>query len=392
MFFKKRKEEQENFEETRQEANPEQELKKKNTRKAWIRGFLIVLNAALACYLLYFISDSIVEIYRKYFTDENPAIFSINGMSEKDSLERYNEAIDRKEDGTYSVEDVLNYEVYGGYLHFNNFAEKQKEEPVFSSYETYTLRDLSSDVSYSSNLVFKNVQDGINYGIPLFELKKGDCIVYPYEWPIENKEKKPIKIESENGIFETFYSPIQNGTRKIIELKSRSSSPALLLSVRLTPTLDANRHDVAILYDSEEDKNAVINLFSKELQYQEIKRKTEEKENLISLYKSQSLVCLILENNDEIRISHFIKWEDSTINFQSDNIITEGDLKEYDEDIYIRELGGNCFMAGQGYTEENRILHPYRGTHDAGSFVIHVGKSRIQDIPNLLNSLLKFTL
>ena len=398
MFFKKKKEEK--SEEIKDESeeiidsnpkeineSPEKELKKKQRKRTWTRAILIILNALLGCYLLYFISDSVVEIYNTYFNSDNQEVFSINGMSKQDSLVKYNDAIDRDEAGNYLVTNAYDYGIYGGYLHFSS-TPNMLENEGFSSFETYTLRDLAGDISFSSNLVYENTKDAMNYGIPLFSLPKGDYIVYPYFW--EGKgEKRPLKIESQEGIYETLYTSIQNGTRKVIEMKSKSSSPALLISVRVAYALENNRHDVAILYDQEEDKALFNNIFPTGTQLEYIKKEASVNDNLIHLYNSHALVNIILNEGNDIKISHFLHVDNENITY--DTTLSEGYLSGCDEDIYIRELGGYLFKAGEGYTNVNQILYPYLKDHEVGNITLHLGKNRINDLDNLLKSLLFFT-
>lgn len=363
---------------------------KKKTKRNIFRVILIVLNASLACYLLYYLSDAIVDFYNTHFNQNNSPIYLLNGMSQDESMKKYNEAISKDEKGNFITEDVYDYYIYGGYLHFSK-EPNIRENEHFSTFETYTLRELTGDITYSTKLVFSQAQEGLNYGIPLFDsnLKEGDYIVYPYAWKGE-ENKVPLKINSEQGIEITLYSSIQNGSRKVINILSKTSSPALLISIRKTSALKASYHDVAVLYNDEQEKEDVRKLFTSETQMDMIQKKDKESDNLIALYESKALVNIIIDEGDEIRLSHYLTLEED-INITKDETLSEGKLKGQDKDIYIRELGGYGFYAGEGYNSDNQILYPYKGEHDLGRLTLRVGKNRLNDLPKLLTLLLNFT-
>ena len=407
MFFKKKKKEKEkevvndlsSIDEgskdsvlpsgTQGESTPSEvkkEKKKKGSRK-WFRASLIILNATLATYLLYYVSSSAVDLYNTFFSQGTDSIYLLNGMTKDESMHKYNEAISKDDNGNFLTTDVYDYYIYGGYLHFSKNPHIYDNEN-FSSFDTYTLRDLSSDITYSSSLVFNNSKKGLNYGIPLLSLKKGDYIIYPYAW-VGKGEMKPIKIPSENGIKVTLYTPIQNGTRRVIEILSKSSSPALLISVKNTYALESSYHDVSVLYNNDEEKEGVKKLFNSETQMDMILKSDIDSDNLISLYKSKATVNIIIDEGSSIKASHFLSLDES-LNITSE-FYDEGDLKGLDKDLYIRELGGYGFKAGSGYNEENQILYPYKGDHDIGRLTLRIGKDRLNDLPDILSSLLYFT-
>ena len=367
----------------------EKQLKKKQKGRMIKRGILIVLNALLSVYLVYSVSNTVVDYINKT-TQSSKDIITINGLSETKSLEKYKEAIDYNEStSTFETINAIDYVYYGGYLNFRNSNDTINSDGSLnvSSYNRYVLRNLSNDVKYTSTLDFSS-SSYLNDGIPLFSpyLTNGDYIVYPYAYTSNVDSKKtPLKIESEELLIETFYTPLKDGVRKKIELKSKSTSPCLVLSIRVVPTLTENV-DIAVL-TSEENKINVDNVLKNtNYLYDYVIDSNNDKENLINMYNKKGIISVVVENGNDIVMSNYVNYE----NINKPTLIQDGYLKGLDDDIYIRELGGDIFLSGKGYSyknNENAYLTQYINGNNNGSVVIKIGIERIYELPNLLEKI-----
>ncbi len=369
------------------------ELKRKKRFKFIKRSFLIILNAFLGCYLIFSVSEGIIDYFQKTSFNVDEEIISVNGLSKDESLKVYHNVIDKDENNNFKVTEAIDYFYYGGYLHFKSSTDELNDDNslCFSDFNHYVLRNLSTSSMYDSSLDFKNPTDCINNGIPLFsnKLKKGDYIIYPYAYNGSSiKYMEPLKIDSEKGICDVFYTPIINNQRKKITLKSKTSSPCLILSVQIVPSLEKGRCDYAVLIDKNdvEIKNKVSEMLNT-MQVNFVSKSKFERENVVNLFKQNSLINLIIDDSNDIMVSHYLKIDGTIV----DEIILNGYLKGYDSNVYIRELGGRNFKAGFGYSlnekDENKYLSPYVSSDNHGSLTIIVGKTRINDLETILNSL-----
>lgn len=376
------------------------DYKKKIKKKKAKRGLLIFLNAVLATYFVYCIYDTCVEYYRKNFeTDEK--IISIGGFSEAKSLEIYNKVIDKDINGNYKTYEIADFSFYAGYLNFkeDNSTIDEYGSLKFSSYETYTLRYVTED-KYEKIDPFHQVNTYINNSIFLFDedLKEGDYIVYPYEYSFDDNNKNeqiPLKISSQKGISKTYYSPLINGIRRQIQIKSKASSPALVITLKNIYNPENEFNDVSILYENDIDKNKVSEIFdSNKFLVKYISKKDEIKNDLIALYEAKSIVSIIIEEGSNIILSHYINVNDlHNSNYKNDTLSTETYLSQYDNDLFIRELGGNIFNAGSALPcgdNSTKWLNGYRNDYDAGSLVLHVGIDSINEVKPLLEKIVNF--
>ena len=83
-------------------------------------------------------------------------------------------------------------------------------------------------------------------------------------------------------------------------------------------------------------------------------------------------------------MSNYVNYE----NINKVPLITEGSLKGLDDDIYVRELGGDVFLSGRGYSfknGENAYLTPYINGDYNGSIVVKVGSSCLVNVLTILN-------
>lgn len=393
-------------------TNPQLEIdqasiRKRNRIKKTKRGILIVLNAVLACYLIYCISDTINEFYQKYFVNHDDTIISIRGYSTAKSLEIYNSVIDRDENGVYKTHDIVDFSFYAGYINFKSDSSLANEDGSlhYSSFDTYTLRRIDQKDKYEKIPPYLNVQSSINNSIFLFDsnLKEGDYIVYPYKYvksgyessSDEETRQEPLKLESQEGVFKTYYSPYINGKRRKIEIKSKSSSPALVISVTNIYTPEFTFNDLAILYKNDSDKNKLNEIFKDDkFSKKFIASNDSVKEDIISLYEAKANVTLILEEGEDIVVSHYIDLSSlHNEKYKNDTLSSEYALKMYDEDVYIRELGGSLFKSGGALPSldgSTKWLFGYVNPYDMGSLVIKVGIDSIDELPTLLESIVNY--
>ncbi len=383
------------------QSSPEEKEYKKKVRKRRIkRGILIFLNAVLATYFVYCIYDTCVEFFRKNF-ENNDKIISIGGFSETKSLEIYDKVIDKDENGHYKTYDITDFSYYAGYLNFKEDSSTLNEDGSlkFSSFETYTLRYVTEG-KYEKIDPYHQVNTYINNSIFLFDedLKEGDYIVYPYEYIYDGKNKPeqiPLKIASQKGICETYYSPLINGTRRQIQIKSKASSPALVITLKNIYVPGNEFNDVAILYENDADKNKISEIFdNNKFLTKYIAKKDQPKNDLIALYEAKSIVSIIVEKGSDIVLSHYINVSDlHNSNYKNDTLSLESSLSNYDNDKFIRELGGNIFNAGSALPcsdNSTKWLSGYKEDYDAGSLVLHVGIDSIGEVKPLLEKLVNF--
>lgn len=376
-------------------------LKKKIVKRRIKRGILIVLNAVLVSYLVYCLYDTGKEFYLKNFESEGN-IISLGGLSEAKSLELYKDVIDYDEtSNTFNTTEAVDYSFYAGYLSFKseNDVKNADGSLKISSFNTYTLRYVDLTSVQKEN-PYKDVGTYINNSIYLFDenLRTGDYLVYPYEYKIDEQDlkKEPIKIESQTGINQTYYSPIIVNQRKQITIKSKSSSPCLIITIKNIFVPETTYNDLAILYDTDNQKEAISQTFnSNTFAIKYISNKNNIKENLISLYQAKSIVTLIIEDEDTLLLSHYIDVASFNFSFEITNcpLSSETNISLYDEDVYIRELGGHLFNAGGALSTQDgstKYLASYINKYDMGSLTIHISINHLNDLKDLLTSLVNF--
>ncbi len=376
-----------------------EEIKKKIKKRKVKRGFLIVLNAILFCYVIYCISDTIMEFYQKYFVNHDDVIISIRGYSTAKSMEIYDDVIDKDETGEYKVVEATDFSYYAGYLNFksdNSLINKTTNELNYSSFDTYTLRRIDKKGEYQKINPYTNVQASFVNSIFLFDenLKEGDYLIYPYRFGYETGDESkqiPLKINSQKGIHEVYYSPLIDGKRRKFDIKSKASSPALVLSITNIYTPENSYYDLAILYKNDEEKKQINDLFSNDkFSKKFISSNENNHDDLIALYEAKANVTLILQEGKDITLSHYIdvsKWHIE--NVKNCPLSTEEYINVFDDDLFIRELGGNLFKAGSALPcidESTKWLSGYKSQYDMGSLVIKVGIESLNDVKSLLEN------
>ena len=246
------------------EVNTKKEklLKIKQRVRLILRGFLVVLNCFLICYLVTSVSGSIVKYVRK-FNEVSPTSFiRLGDCSEKESLKIYKKNISYDViSNKFNVIETTNYSYYGGYLHFknNNDVIGSNGSLYYSSYSQYVLKNVFGDEVYSSELDFTSADSAFENGIYLYGLKEGSYIVYPYDYKSDTNKMNPLKISTKVGIYETLYSPLKNGKRTKIELRSNIDSPCFVINVKEILYTPDSYNDIAVL-SSIEDKVIVENI------------------------------------------------------------------------------------------------------------------------------------
>ncbi len=370
------------------------EYEKKQKKKKIKRAFLIVINAVLLCYFIFCIYDTCIEFFNKNFKEDDK-ILSINGYSSKKSLEIYDKFIDKVDD-KYLTTNVEDFSFYGGYLSFKDCTNQTKEDGslLISSFDTYYLQNVSTLNKFEKGITFQNDFENNNYinkGIFLFDnnIVEGDYIIYPYNYIYGTSEKVPLKINSQKGIHKTYYSPFINGHRKRIELKSKASSPCLLISVK--NIYSNSSYDVSFLYQEDSEKDNLNDLFNDSFHKKFIAKSTTIENDIISLYEAHALVNIIVSTKykEDITLSTYIEVDNSLYSHS----VLDSYLKIYDEDPYIRELGGHIFNAGSGVKYENnttKILSGYKQPFDEGSLTIFVRPTALDKLQVLLENLVNF--
>lgn len=380
--------------ETNNLINPIEDPKiaKKIKNKKFLRGFLIVVNTLLVCYLTVSVTKSTIKYINK-MQDVTPSSFiRIDDLSEKESLQLYKNNISYDiVNNKFIVTDAINYSYYNGYLNFkkNNDIVNADNELYYSSFDRYVLKNLNDDKSYSLTLDFKKDESSpsIKDGIYLYGLKEGNYIVYPYDFLSSDKRKNPIKIDSKSGIYETIYSPLKDGVRKKIELRSNSSSPCFVITIKDLLYVSNDFYDISILYDEKYEDNVKNVLINEKYNISYVKKTNDKKTNLINLYNINSPINIIIDEGDDIVTSNYFKLE----NASNPSIINQGALIGLDDDIYIRELGGDIFNAGKGLSsldDENTYLTNYLCGRNNGLYTIHIGLNRLSEIDNILNNII----
>ena len=364
--------------------NKDKKLVKKQKSRAFKRGVLIVLNTLLGCYFIYSVTGSIIN-YCQRVDDVKPSSFiKVGELNKEESLEVYKKAIKYDDSIGFISEEVTSYTYYGGYLSFRKSNDIFNGEGKLnhSSYSRYILRNLLTNREYEERLDFTS-NEYLNSGIPLFssDIKEGSYIVYPSNY----EQKIPLKISSQKGIYETIYTPLINGVRKKVDIRSNSVSPCLIINVKDVIDIPSMYSDINVLADTQniETVQNVLKNNDYKVNYYE---KGHPSYNLNELNKTKSTYTLIVEGGNDIVVSNYVNLEGTN----KPTKIEEGSLKGLDNDIYIRELGGDIFCAGYGYDYndgENKILTPYIDDINNGSLVIRIGIDRINEITDIISKI-----
>lgn len=159
-----------------------------------------------------------------------------------------------------------------------------------------------------------------------------------------------------------------------------------VIKIRDFTSLPKNYYDVVIRGNEEKRKLARehIQQINEENKYLNLKIKEfdESETNLLALYQTKASLAIDLRDQVEEQDS-FIQnsyYMDSSM-FQKDTIFEDGRLKGYDQDAFIRELGGYALRSG---SKVSAIDHTFdvvdaKGIHDVGkaAFVIYANEENV---------------
>lgn len=346
--------------------------RKMRAKKRW-RGVLIALNGLLLGYLIFVTSGSVVDFVIEKTKKQNQDLITLNGKSSKQSKKIYDDFIASNVENTVSIND---YFIYGNYLHVNEYNSSIQS---MSSFEELLFVKVGSGQFYNINLDY-DVDNSLNKGVDLFSLSKGDYFILANYKDSTGKPKNKgdlLQLNKDNYVEETIYSlPNKDGKRTKVSIKGKSSSPALVVSVTDVNVLPNNYYDVTIIDQS-----------GGTIKNEDLRIKTLSGEKaLLEAYKVQSPYKIVLDENqkNEIVVSHYV----DDINNNAD-LILEGALKNYDNNSYIRELGGYIFKAGtcQANVDGSCALSSLQSTSHIGSFVYSVNS--LEAINTILEAIKK---
>lgn len=346
-------------------TNPvdEEKLLQKVRSKKRVRGLLIGINALLACYLIF----EIVMKVKDYVTslNDNSEIISLNGNSKNESLKIYDTYLLKDENNQYITSDAYDLGIYGGYLHLSPYQMKNGQ---YHSFNTTSMINVSNQVQASLNLETNRLY--LNTGINLSLLEKGDYLFFS-DYITENNfssKHKAIKFRSEQGMEKTIYTlPNENKVRKKITLKSKDSSPSLVVSVNEINSLPKEYYDYVFIGEEEKiDTYLKQNAVDSDL-------KIYKTNSLLEAFKVKANYCLILNDCEDVIVPSQIQVKDSLNDLVKNN--DELVLNEtYSFKEYFNELGGNLTNSGscQEGIASSFITKPYLQGYDIGKLTISI--------------------
>lgn len=383
----------------------EKNLKVRMKSKRHIRMILIMVNLLLIGYFVYYISDAVVD----YFHRKDDDIVSLNDMSKPKSKKLYQELIAKEEENYQSFyqralerykdmeedENALSkeypfkeplelgdYALYGSYLHLSKDAYTPMDytplqDIYLVSYDTKEKEAAKTPLSF---------QNALNKGVQLSSLNEGDYLLaQKVELSYKNESQAfyhYIKVVVSKDKWEdTLYSfPNEKGIRKEIRLYAYPNNPMFVIKIRSFTSLPKDYYDIIIRGNDEKRKAIMdevkrLNDENKNLNLK-VKEFAENETNLASLYLTKASVAIDLQNKSEsedswIQNSYYM---DEAM-FNKGTIFEDGRLKGYDQDSFIRELGGYALRSG---SKISSIDHSFdvaaiKSEHDIGkvAFVIH---------------------
>lgn len=329
----------------------QEELLRKVRAKKRVRGLLIFVNVLLASYLVFEVVMKTVD-YVSYSLEDNE-IITLNGNSKSKSLEIYDKYL-VKENDAYKVEEIYDFGIYGGYL---NLSKYQIEENKYSSISNVGLINVSQTV-FDNNCNKTIEKNYLNGGINLFSLAKGDYLLCQDIVTIDNINGKiiPYKIRSEKGIEKTVFSlPDENGKRTKVVVKSKDSSPSLVISVSETNTLPQDYYDFVLV--GEENNFHQFNGY-----------KYKIVDNLLDAFKVKANYAFIYDDVEDILTDKHIRNSNYDDNY----------LNNY----YFNELGGYLTFAGSCKENDKNsfVVKPYMEDHENGKLTLVIKDHSFEEI------------
>lgn len=349
------------------EENQEEELRRKIRSKKRVRGLLIAINAILACYFVFELSMKIADFVSASGTEDSD-IIALDGNSRNRSIELYDRYIAKNEDGLYQTTDAYDFGIYGDYLHLSAYGI---EPGKYTSFRNLYLQNVSSGISFDSSMNRSLNGAYLNGGIRLSSLDKGDYLVFDEiltEQTYASKHRA-VKIRSASGIRKTVYTlPDSSGMRKKITVKSKDSSPALVLSVSSCNALPKDCYDFVIIGSSSATQY-FRSLFSADY-------KIFAADSLKEAVQVSSLYCFVLDEREHTLVSSYLSPTDENM-IADERYGGDSAIAKQDKNVYIRELGGYLTDAGSCVygDDETCLVRPYLTDHDPGKKVAVVSES-----------------
>lgn len=351
----------------------EERLIQKVKSKKRIRGLLIGINTILACYLVFEIITKINDFVSSSTNESD--IIPLNGNSRTESLSIYDKYLLKDNQGEFLTSDAYDFGIYGGYLHLSDSAMTVNS---YHSFKNTSLINVTTRVQTSLNQITNS--EYLNGGINLTSLEVGDYLVfdeYITEQNFSNKHKA-IKLRSERGIEKTIYSlPKENGYRKKITIKSKDSSPSLVISVSEINSLPKDYYDFVFIGD-DDNVNEYLNKMSSNL-------KVLKTKSLLEAFKTKSNYCFSLLETEKIIAPKYINISASmieSIEYKDDFLVNDYSFGEY-----AKELGGYLTNSGscQKGQESTFITKPYLEGNDVGKVFFGISSNTsFDDIKNLI--------
>lgn len=346
----------------------EEKLVQKVRSKKRIRGLLIIVNVILGSYLCFSIVQKVLDFASSNVNDTE--IIPIDGNSIDHSKELYDKYIAKDGNG-YITTDVYDFGIYGGYL---SLSTPRISEEQYNSFESIALKNVSSKVFDSDKVNYKINGSFLNGGINLTSLDVGDYLVLDeiITYDTYNCHHKAIKIRSEKGIEKSIYSlPDSNNKRKKITIKSKDSSPCLVISVKEINALPDDYYDYVIVGSDEQiEKYKNNDLSSYKINYVS---------TLLDAFKTKANYCIYLSNEEKMIVSNYISSK-------NENVINNSSVDVYNS--FIKELGGYLTNAGSCSSDDPNsfIVKPYLEEYEVGKFVVICNEDiKISAINDLYN-------
>lgn len=311
----------------------ELEFKRKQTQKRRLRGCLIIINALLMCYFLFLVGDLVVCLSKERANRNKDNIVSVCGRTVDDSKKLYSSKL-----ADENIE-VYDYLVYG-----NKFFVSENRisvlNPELSSFNDIAAVGICPDMPHQYTVMnhFENFNQSLDRGINFFQLEEGDYVLTSKiaEYETNRENLIPLKLMSGEMVNETYYSSVnEEGKRKAVTIKGKETSPALIVSVKEVNTLPQDYYDLVLINGNQEVKSQ-IEAIDESL-------KVTFTDSLKEAYKIKAQFAIAFDDQvSSILGSNYFNHSKVT----KDQLIASGLLKGYDQNKYIRELGGNVFNAG----------------------------------------------
>lgn len=355
----------------------EEKLLKKVKNKKRVRGLLIVINCLLASYLIFEVGRKIYDVINAP-TIQDEEIILLNGEDKNASLSLYDKYISKDNAGNYLTEDVYDYGIYGGYLHLSKEAIAPGCYSSFNSLAVVKVEE--NNVAFNSNWNKEIKGSYLDGGIDLLSLDVGDYIVIDSFITEYNYDQKfeAVKIRSNKGINKVVYSlPDSSSQRKKITIKSKDSSPCLVISVEKVSSIESTFYDYVFI-GKEEDVIKYTSSFSAGI-------KVARFNTIEEAYAVDCCYAFVIDKDIEHNtVSHYIE---NTTCIKDDLYGGESIIANQDKNKYIRELGGYLTYSGSALKgdENTFITRPYLGDHDKGKYVFVIkDETTFDELINLI--------